>query len=219
MKKKTQPSLAQTSYIASVELPKEALEEIYQIISKACKTVKVEDREYEYESLQEVFTKRRKRLKSIAITGYDPFITFQVRIKKGTGVYASGEESSLVPYFKIKSILENHKRKGRRWLFTGPPAVGILLAVSLVMLALPPLKQIPSWIRTVYVLITMLLMSALGALGELGYFSIINLQDPDETETFWERNRDTILVGIISAIVGGIIATGVAYLLFKQGIK
>jgi hypothetical protein len=96
----------------------------------------------------------------------------------------------------------------------GPPIFLTWLLLAAFTYFFSDLKNNPyhGWIKTGFGLLILLTVSLLSTFHEMGFFSIITLSKQHEQETFWDRNKDTIAIAIISALLGASLTWLVTYL-------
>lgn len=202
MKKKETPHLS--FHGPCVKLSRDDLEEVFHILSSTCEEVQVSDDNYIYESLEEMESRQGKKIRSIILKGYRPYINFEISGKiRHVHLYTSGEEKTMAPYIKITSLLERRKRKVLHFLFsTGMPALYVpaLVAIASYIGSLSPKfnRGYIKWPTVAFIVITLM---AFNILVWQGTFSQIRLSRAAEYQSFWERNRDTIFVAVITALI------------------
>lgn len=214
MKKKTK---ADDMYISgpSVILYNDDIEEIVDVLKAACTKVTIEDDEYEYASLEELKQQRGKKIKKLTITGHSPYIILKVkRAKFASSLYAEGTEESIIPYTKIKAVLERRKRRVLHFFFNWYSYFvlsGIVTVLTYIISRIRP-DLASTWISHVaQVIIIVVILAFVMSVG-MGGFSLIVLNKQHEQESFWDRNKDVVIVGIIMAIIGSLLTLLVTYL-------
>lgn len=80
MEKKTGPT--QVSYSETVILYRDDLEDIINLLTERCKRIAIEDNQYKYDSLDEVFNKRGASPSQLSITSWEPFISLRIKTKR-----------------------------------------------------------------------------------------------------------------------------------------
>jgi len=206
MEKKKSPTQLGLS-LGSIAVYRDDLEEIISILTETCKQVIIEDNEYRFNSLDELFAKRGPYPSQLSINSREPFVIFNVRIKpRHTTLGTSGDGDNLAPYFRVKAILESRKRKGLDAVFM----LGPFLSIAIIGLVWAPVtKRIASgfWFWLVFTILVTALLSLMVSQvfwGQGAYARIV-LKRKHEDETFWTRNKDKIWLLIIGAIAGLII--------------
>jgi hypothetical protein len=199
----------------SVTLFRDEIDNILTILTTSCESITISDDQYQYDSLEELQEKQGNTIKNISLAGHKPFITLQVKQDMPYVILSGGNhEDSLVPYTKVKELLQRHRRSILTTIFHPISAVSgfILLIAVLVVIDVKAGFRIPKDWVWVLVFAIGLSIAYTAATIRLGAFSFINLSRRHQQKSFWARNKDAIITGIISAIVGGIIALIVARL-------
>jgi general stress protein CsbA len=219
MEKKKSPT--QLASWFSVNLYRDDLEEIIEKLTETCKEVIIEDNEYRYDSLDDLFTKRGPNPKQLSINSREPYVIFNVKIKpRWTSLGTSGEGDNLVPYFYIKQLLESKKRSGLEFLLTGPQStLFFLLIIGLVFIPASIRAVIPGWIKWTYIISLMVVSVTLGQLYNFGAFTKLSLKRKHEEPSFWARNKDELLRQLLSNLLAFGLGLLAAYFLFKRGMK
>ncbi len=182
---------------ASVKLFRDDLEAIFQIISETCKDTKMESGEYEYDSLDELESHAGREVRDLKIRGYLPTgLTLHLRRDLGPDLWASGETAE-APFLRIKDLLSQRKR-----LIGKLPKPGFWFVLSVIYVPLAILLRLPTLWYLVGYFPFLLLLGISGIAHHTGYFSSISLSRKHERKSFWSRNKDRIIVGIICALAG-----------------
>jgi len=80
-------------------------------------------------------------------------------------------------------------------------------------------SSIPTWARWILAIALIVVSITAGQLYQRGAFTKISLKKKHEQDSFWTKNKDTIVVAVITNIITALLSFTVAYLLFRQGIK
>lgn len=213
MEKKTSPTqLGITT--GSIRIYRDDLEEIITILKEVCKEVIIEDNEYRYDSLDEVLTKHGPNPKQLSINSRDPLVIFNVRIKpRHTTLGTSGDGDNLAPYFRVKQILETKMGGIKHYMLSLVPS---FTGFGLIFLHVGLNKRFGSsgwtyWLRLSTFVIVGISILVLQTLYNQGAFTKISLKRKHEEATFWTRNKDTIWVAVIAALIGGLITWLITY--------
>ena len=204
----------------TVKLYRDDIEEILDILTTHCEKVIIASYDYEYESLDELKSKRGTDLKQIELKGRSPYVYFHAsRGSMGRSWVSADGEGAETPYFLISNLLTQHKRKLLRLIFN--PILCIFYAASVTTLMLVFRQHFKATASFVVVmlfyssfLITLLLLAMGTFLGEL---SIITLKRKHEQSSFWSNNKEKVWLMIIGAIIGGILTKAIGFLLSKLG--
>lgn len=201
----------------SVSLYREDLDELLGVLAKYCSKVKISDHQYEYDSFEELERERGKSLRGLKLTGQFPFLSLSLGPKfyLFTGPPFAGEPSCEIPYLSLKEMLSKRISKVGKvfnwwwWLAL------LWFWVSLTGTPIATKLQIP---LTLQISVLCLLVVGLGISVAVarGWFFNISLSKRHATESFWSRNRDKMILAIISAVFGAIVSH-VWPLFFKSG--
>jgi hypothetical protein len=202
----------------SVRLYRDGFEEILEVITKYCESVKISSGDYEYESLDELEGKQGANPTEVQIIGWSPYVYFHVsRGSMGRSWVSADGEGSETPYLLISKVLAENKRK---WLrLTLHPLVCLVyfvIGAALVLIFREPITTHFSriFLTVVCSSLALILLSYSYAVT-VGQYSYISLRRKHEKSTFWMRNKDTILVGVMVAIITAFITWLITYLTTK----
>lgn len=206
----------------TVKLYRDTIEEILDILTKYCKEVVIASEGYEYESLDELESKRGSDLKEIELKGRSPYVYFHAsRGSMGRSWVAADGEGAETPYFLICNLLIRHRRTWLRLILN--PLVCLLyfaIWLSLLFIFRQPIRSHSLVIPISLLSISFFIILALQANATyLGQYCLITLRRRHEKSTFWLRNKDEIIRQILSNLLAFGLGLLSAYLLFKKGIK
>jgi hypothetical protein len=218
MEKKKSPT--QLASWFSVNLYRDDLEEIIEKLTENCKQVIIEDNEYRYGSLDELFQKRGPKPKQLSINSREPYVIFNVRIKpRWTSLGTSGDGDNLAPYFYLKQLLESKKRNALGLLVSGPQSLLYVLVLVAWVVLLHFAKATPRWFGWVFISVMIIISVILGRLYEFGAFTKLNLKKKHELPSFWDRNKDELIRQILLSLITFGLGMLAAYLLFRVGLN
>jgi hypothetical protein len=216
MRKKNSPSQSSTS--PSVKLTRDDVEEILEILTGVCKRIEIEDDKFEYDSLDELEQKGGKKIERLILSGVSPYISLKVR-EDGfrTKLFASGDDSALAPYLKIKGILERRKRKLLHFLFSIPIGIILWCIFSLAIFLILGFSPIPvaEWVKVCCMYFVGFIFGALHYFTNVGRFTLVTLNRKNERKSFWARNKEKLLLTLLTIALTAILTFIVTYLLFK----
>lgn len=189
------------SYGPSASLFKDDFEQILEVLRESCGETEISDGDYLYESLQELQEKKGDVVRRLSLSGIHPHVL--VTIKRydfpGLQLLAIGQNGAAeAAYLKIKQILHG-RRKAIGYIFN--PFLWIfILFVSIftspyggkALFAAPPVS---------------VFFVVLSAWIYMGGLSTVTLLSRHQSRSFWTRNKDTLLIGLLSAIVGAVIGS------------
>jgi len=205
MKRRSRFSWAQITHcnFHSIYIFRPGLEELVDIIQQEePATLQVYDADYEYESLTEFLDKYDG--KDIATIAFLATFPDSVLITKTLGLLT-----------RLKPFFSAHRRASTGVLFSPFPFwAGVFLLVGLVSV----FSWVPIGVRIVIDFALFIIALSLFTNDAIGRFSRIFSTNRHEQESFWFRNKDVLLAGLISAVIGASLSFIVAYLLFRGGI-
>ena len=206
-----------------VELPQvklflEDLEAIEDVFNKDCDKYKIETEDYEYNTIEELKKNERGKLDSIRIFSSKPLIEFSLQ-KKSAEIFCGKDDTiSIGISSKIEKIIG--KRVATSKLFSSqkiPQAIFLMIiSISLTLFLLykiiPDFKKISDnyFNEESYFNILNILAVALVILAFFQKYvserkhSKIYLEYKSHHKNFLTRNKDQIILSIISALLGAI---------------
>ncbi len=203
------------SSIPSVRLFYEDINSIIKIITDSCERIEISDGEYEFESIEELMRERGNNLKQLYISGHNPYIS--ISFERGcsrTRLFASSENIvAEANFFKIRELLLQRKM----WLnHVFNPVTGFVAFLSLIILSTElVISMFPSLLLWVSFYLLAILIPVFSFLFSCNFFNSISLNKAHESRPFWIRNKDAIILLIISVIIGGIVTWIVTNLFAK----
>ena len=212
-KNKTGPirkkSDSSSEYFPTMLLYLEDIQEILSILSENCSEVKLEDQEYFYGSLDQLIQTRGTHPNILRIRTNDPTLHLSFSKKEfissihlyGSSLFGSDHEPV---YLIIRKFLLNRKH----WVNSlFQPFIAIFFLIVLVFWEMISRElNIPSQFYLPYILFSSL-YGVFTVLMRTGFLFSIRLVKKHEEQSFWSRNRDKIILVIISSIIGAIIKT------------
>jgi len=204
--------------ISQVRLYRDDIESIIEILRRDSFSVRFEDDNFEYESLDEIAAKRGTRLKKLVVYATrdkNKYTWDSIRVtieSTRDGTDANVHATNSTPFYEIRDLLQSKQRRHyafiRRWLL-------LVICIPLAFFAAFKLDPIanyhnrapfPKW--PVYTLLFAIILPSLvyTALPHPTGLSLVR----QHQGTFWKRNADKIWLVLITAIVGaafGILST------------
>lgn len=199
----------------SITLYESELLEILEVMKGCCGSVSITDDGFEYSNLEEVKANRGTKIKSLTIEGAEPALALRVRIQGKTELSHDGHILVLPAYIQIQQILKERRRPVLYALLNIYTALGAFCLFLLLAIKSPPPVKGVITIPVLCATALLVVLSVLSGLNHTGAFSQIILKSRHEEKSFSERNKDSIIVGIISSIIGAALAFVVAYLISK----
>jgi hypothetical protein len=187
--------------LQAVNLYRDDLDYLVEMMSKDCASFEISDNNFKYETLDEMQKAVGANPRGIEIFRYHPFVRVSVwRFGfPAVQVYAGGDPEDESVFLRVTALLQSRKRilsrvfDWRIWtvLFLG---YWVLLTAS-------------SSGGKIAVLSTVKLAALLGvdivALAmRTGCLSRLSLTLRHETDTFWRRNADKLVLAVICTILG-----------------
>ncbi len=214
--------LSLSATFGPVILYREDLEEIITILSKASSNgIKLYDATYKYDSFEELLSEHPDRINSFAIKCVgEPYVTLSLTNRSpAVELSAPNRESAEAVFFKLKDLLASRVRPLPKIIFGTVICLSIMGMASIILplsiLAFTDaflwLAGTPKWIFLVLGIITGTILSVGTAFikyADSGKMNYISTKYRKDRSGFYKRNKeliDKIIVGVITAIIGGII--------------
>lgn len=203
-----------SKYLNPVKLYMDDIDEIVSKIQHICSELEFSDKDYEYDSLEELIKHSGDKLRELSIIGREPYISLDIT-KYNIGLYTAGESDEAVCLFYFfKDFLRNKSKW--YWKFLKPFVWGnMLIPATFIFLAAWFANGISSGVaRVAFVVLSIIFL--LFILSILKYLegSTIYLKKRYKVISFLERNRDNIVMAIITGIIF-LIGTIVSKFIFK----
>lgn len=201
-----------TKKLPPVKLYLDDLESIYDILKQKAKGVDITTEDYAVEDVKQLKNLETKKIHYLSIKCSDPYVTME--FYPGWVKIYFGEDSTYNRGIlsEIEDVLS--KRKvflgsflASSWAFF---LNGVLIGGS--FSAMIGMSKTYTWLFLALELIFILLMIFLWRFTFRGYSTIVLLERKEEL-SFWARNRDQILVGIIAALVSSLVTIFVLWML------
>lgn len=204
-----------TTNCHSVALYETDLAEIMELITSVSASLKISDEEFEYSNFEEVKTKRGPIVKKLTIESDSPTIWLKIGEGK-TELHHDGNLRTITPYAQIKAILNSSQRPVLHALLNTYVAIGSVIVIVILGLIYPP-----PWPALVAIPLIPLMFAIViaSAINHSGGFSRIVFMARHDQQSFLVRNRDTIIIMLVTNILTALLTLLVSYILFKQGIK
>lgn len=205
MKKK---SVTHGEHLKPITLYSDDLDFIHEKILDTCSKIEYSTDRYEYDSLEELKKESSPKVDNLSISGRNPYISIDIS-KHRIWLYTSGENSDVVNlYYFFKDYLQKkgsiYSKIFNTWIW-GIINAFFLPSGLLFLFSDYFLKKTP--ISSNKVLILGLSVLVIGLLISLIFYrkgSVIYLSSKNDTDSFFERNRDSIILLVLGAIIGWI---------------
>jgi len=190
------------------------IEEIIQKMKAVTSDIKFANKDYEFDSLKELIKNSGNKIKELDISGYGISVDIE---KHRISIYVSGyKEKDIGIFYTLREFLKNKAgwlrrflRPWRWWLIFWFSLMGIGI-ICVIIKNVPELKM---FVDIFSIILGLMLFCWVISLLLMWKGSTIYLERRHKVSKFWERNRDTIIVGIITAIIGGIVVGIITYFL------
>jgi len=185
-------------HLKPVKLFYDDIEEIYEILKAANNEVKIEADNYEIESLDEILTIKKPFFTNLQISIRNPYVSINFKNNE-IWLYASEDTAIQRGLYEKLKLLINKKKRLFAPLLQNSIFSGLYLGTSF------------WWFLTkeftmgLIIIITGLLWMYLGYKSQFQHFSIIVPEYSNNKPNFFIRNKDNIILAVISALLGGII--------------
>jgi len=215
MIKKKSPS--RTEFLKPVTLFRDDLDRIVEILQAASPKISIETDEYVFESVDDLVKTGQKIINNLVITCGDiltsPHLMLFLKPHRIELFAREDEPLSRGLFEKIKDILIKRERIYARFLHAG----WVLFAFAI---ALPILgiwyKNSPLSAFSFLFTLSGILIMTWARRDRFERYSTIFLKKRAEQDSFWDRNKDQVLLAVISAVVGGLITVALTNLLASR---
>jgi hypothetical protein len=183
-----------------VSLYKDDLDDMIEVLRASASNVVISDGESEYASLEELEKQKGSTLNAITIQTSQPYIS--LRLKKKARLFCASDPDAETPFLRLKEMMQS--RKSVASLIWDPWACWVS-AIALMILGVITKNPISS----LYFIGAILVWSSglLWYITSCNVFFSINLAKCHAVTTWWSRDRDKIIFGLIFAVgtaIGGV---------------
>jgi hypothetical protein len=202
----------------SIILFKSGIEELLETLKEEEPTsITIADIEYEYESLDEFFTKYQgKEIKFLRFMAFYSETIMVTIGRSGVSFFAPKTTTKVLGVLlRMEQFFKIHERPAN--FFFSPVLYTVVIGALLFLVW--SMNFLNGGIRVAIGILIMALAALFFYHNRLGGFSRIFSIDRLEQESFWHRNRDEILRQVFSNLLAFMLGILAAYLLFKSGIK
>jgi hypothetical protein len=215
--------------ISGVKLFLEDLDNIIEIIRSDSKGIEIFDKDFKYDSIADLVNNKKKRVKSLNLVGYDPYISFEYKsptffsqdLDFAGEIKLSTFRDADSAFFKIKELLGQKKRwfsilLTHQWLIlflSGISAINILYYLIFPTKFPTEIGMTAALLVLSFFLIP--IFYCLLFLGILGYLTSINLVYSHKGLPLWVRRKDDLSINLIFVLINGITGAIIALILGK----
>jgi len=187
------------------------LKEIIDILKTTCKQIKIQTEEYLLDDLNELSALKKEILHSLTITGLNPYICLDMTPYRISLYINEDSPESRGLFEKIKEILVRRRRRLAS-LLHNPILQGISLPITIWGLYNALKMKSPFLIFLTGVSFLLCIFWWIyGNKDRTQRYTIIIPKYRIESPGFLKRNKDSIIVGIISALTGALITYILTY--------
>ena len=186
--------------LPAVSLYRDDLDRIVEILRAGSKSFEIRDDEFKYDSLDEMRGRVGTNPSCIQLRGFTPavFVTIRRFGFPGVHVFRGDEPEAEAPYLQVRDILERRVRLLSRVFDL---RVWPALLVGVLLLSAVANSNVTS--ASPRLLVVALICAALLSLVlKTGSLSVISLTRRHETDTFWRRHVEKLLIASAGAIIG-----------------
>jgi hypothetical protein len=195
----------------SVVLYQEDLQELIEIFKGNTSSFTISDNEFEYDNIEELKAKRGPKVKLLFIESETPLLEFQIGWGR-TKLMHGGNVISVPGFNEISRLLRTTRRRLLYLAFNRYTAIAsMVLLLPILYMFPPPWRHYVMFPLTVLVAVFFIL----GFNNQAGAFSRIILLSRYDEQSFYARNKDTIWVGVIVAVVTSFVTWLITYLTTK----
>lgn len=201
MKKK--PSNRGTSFV-SVKLYRNDIEELLSLLSDYVYAIEISDDKNIYSDLNELQATCGDRIPSLSIEGTAMGTSFKLELARQSRSYLEVTNRDEV-FLRVIDFLKAHRRT----------RLGVVIIASILAIVAITVLGAIRHTNFVWLLLLVVFPIILLKLWANGNLSLIYLMQKHKQESFWTRNKDTIWVGVIVAIVTAIVTWAITYFTTK----
>jgi len=191
-----------------LRLYREDLETLVSLFQNQCKSLAISDETYTYASLDEMAERAPERLRTFHLIGLMPHIELVIRgsvsvplgVQRSTLWIMEQNKDATLLFLSAKDILLGRQWKLRRLFEDFAVLFGILLTVTSILLKsfIATRFKLAEFTTGICGLAGIALMIA-GAYFHSRQASFITLKLRSKADSFWKRNRDKIILILVTA--------------------
>jgi hypothetical protein len=205
------------NYLSPVKLYLDDIEEIINKIQFVCSKVKIANKDYEFDSIEEFINNSGKKIKELSIDGRSPNISIDIK-KFKINLFTTGETEAVIGlWYNLKEFLKSKSAWYSRFLNAWVWGLTLWSFLFISKIILDITISYPEVYKVVnvfsIVILAILLLFFLLSLLKHWNGSTIHLERRHKASNFWERNRDNIITGLIGAIIGATITLAGQFLI------
>lgn len=189
-------------FLYPVKLYLDDLKKIEAMLNEVSKDIKIESEGYEFSNIDELIQLQKESIETLCMKIYNPYLSIEFK-KNEVWLYIADDTAlSRGIYEKIKDYLYKHKRN-LSWVRKNSLYTSIIL-IGYSIISGFFIKYMGITFAKIN-LAFMIGMFLLVIYFSRAQFSLIYLVRRVEKPSFVERNKDRIILSIISAVFGGLV--------------
>jgi hypothetical protein len=203
---------AKSTAIAPVNLYGEDFAKLVALFNSYCETVEISDDKAIYQSLDEAAEKIDGKITNIEIVGKNPNISLSLK-NNGSWLAQLFDKTEMpqteldqldLAYIRIKEFLDK-RRIFRFELFS--PFIIFCVGTVIIAIGTSVLVRGPAAYRGYVLVVGWVLITALAAANKTfsSDVGIVSLKPKASATTFWNRKKDDLMLGLITAVLGAIL--------------
>ena len=195
-----------------VKLFLDDIEKIVEILRETSDEISLETDEFVIQDVELLMNVGREYINELKIESRNPYISIELGPNRIWLFIFQDTNESRGTLEKIKAILNLRRQRFYRFIHS-PVVIGLAAGGSLAVMIVG--ATAPNWPMLgaggCFLFITSIWMWW-DEFGSKGKYSMIIPKRHVEYESFWKRNKDMLIVGIVSAIIGGLITFLVSHI-------
>lgn len=191
--------------IKPVELYLDDIKELVEIFYEISSEVRIEANSYEFEGVQELKKLNKETIDNLTISIHDPYVHLGIDNSSQVWLYIDKDVPMQRGIFeKLKKKLQEKTRKKNRYILS--PFLPMTIAYASFFYLITYIKKPIDYL---FIITVLALISSsywtYSSINKLSHtMSIIHLENKIDSPNFWKRNKDQIVVAIVSSTIGAI---------------
>ncbi len=170
------------------------------------KNFKIITDEYEFDSTSEIKSEN-KQLKQLEIRSFSPFVTLSLDKDSAYLSCLDDDINTVGLVSKINSLMSTYQQK-RQWfiIMVTPIICPVIMYIFLMAIVYILKKQSTTYFLVIPFIVTFISSTILYIMNlkKSPQFSVIKLTYRNQESNFFSRNKDQVVLSIISALIGSI---------------
>ena len=190
--------------IKPVKLYLDDLTEIVEILKGACEEVCIQIEDVQLDDLDEISSLRKEVIFDISVRGYEPYVSVEMKPHTIHLYIQEDTPESRGLLEKVKTVLLRCRRF-TLFLDNAPYIFGTLLGFSIGIFVILKERPMVFGILNLALFMAVVLSFKFVFNEKLKHYTTVVLKYKIETPGFFKRNKDRILLALISASIGAIV--------------